>query len=125
MNQAEAESWPGVFRLFLQPSSFSLHPFWRGYTMSSGLLALAAVAALSATTTDEARRVAAKIDEYIAQGYEKAKAKPAPLADDAAFFRRMSLDVAGRIPAVSDVRKFLSDTSPDRRARATERMLDS
>ncbi len=85
---------------------------------------LALSLALSANTTDEARKVASKLDEYIAAGYAKAKAKAAPLADDAAFLRRLSLDVSGRTPAVSEARKFLADTGAEKRARAAERLLD-
>ena len=87
--------------------------------------AIAALIALGANTTDEARRVAARIDAYIADALDKNKAKAAPLADDAAFFRRLSLDVAGKIPAASDVRRFLADGSEGKRAVAVEKMLDS
>jgi hypothetical protein len=74
---------------------------------------------------DEARRVAAKIDEFIAAGYERDKIKPAPLASDSEFLRRASLDIAGKIPVVNDVRKFLSDTNPEKRGEAIQKLLDS
>jgi hypothetical protein len=90
--------------------------------MNLGILALSL--ALSANTTDDARRVSAKLDEFIAAGYTTAKVKPAALADDAAFLRRVTLDIAGRIPTVAETRKFLADTSPEKRARAVEQLLD-
>jgi hypothetical protein len=74
---------------------------------------------------DEARRVSMKIDEIIAAGYERAKVKPAPPADDAAFLRRASLDISGKIPVVNDARKFLAEKSPEKRADAVERLLSS
>jgi hypothetical protein len=93
--------------------------------MSGSFVVLAVALALSGNTTDDARRVAAKIDQFIASGYTTAKVKPAPLASDAAFFRRVWLDVGGRIPSVSETRKFLASKSPEKRARAVERLLDS
>src|SRR4051794_3228986 len=57
---------------------------------------------------DEARRIAVRIDEIIAAGYANNRVSPALVADDSTFFRRAALDVAGKIPAVNDARKFLS-----------------
>ncbi len=74
---------------------------------------------------DEARRVAVRIDELIAAEYEKNKVKPSPVVDDAGFLRRASFDVTGKIPIVNDVRKFLAEASPEKRAEAIERMLSS
>src|SRR5262245_61778966 len=93
------------------------------------VLALAALAAVEAParepTTDDARRLAARIDEQIAAGYSRNNVKPVPVAGDAAFLRRASIDITGKIPNVNDVRRFLSEPSPEKRARAIERLLDS
>jgi hypothetical protein len=88
-------------------------------------LLLAALLLAGPLRADEARRVAAKIDEILAASWERAKVRPAPPADDAAFLRRASLDIAGKIPPVNDVRKFLADPSPEKRAQAVERLLES
>jgi hypothetical protein len=48
-----------------------------------------------------------------------------PLADDAEFFRRVNLDLAGSIPTADETRQFLSDTNPDKRAAAIDRLLAS
>src|ERR1700722_7131339 len=69
--------------------------------------------------------LAALIDHYIGEGYAPAKATPAPLADDAEFIRRVSLDLAGRIPRNSDVRKFLDDKAPDKRRQLVADLLES
>jgi hypothetical protein len=74
---------------------------------------------------DDAAKLAAKIDEHIGAGYARARVKPAAPVDDAIFFRRVSLDVVGRIPPSMDVRRFLADRAPDKRARAVERLLDT
>ena len=48
-----------------------------------------------------------------------------PAADDAEFMRRLYLDLAGTIPPVSEVRAFLADTSPDKRRKLIDRLLNS
>jgi hypothetical protein len=75
--------------------------------------------------SDDARAVAAKIDEAIFSALDRAKLKPAALADDAAFLRRAALDIAGKPPVVSEARKFLGDPSPEKRAQAIEKLLES
>jgi hypothetical protein len=46
-----------------------------------------------------------------------------PLVDDAAFFRRLSLDLLGVPLAEGEVRSFLEDRNPDKRERLIERFL--
>ena len=46
-----------------------------------------------------------------------------PSADDAEFLRRACLDLNGKIPKVSEVRQFLDDTDPDKRAKVVDRLL--
>jgi hypothetical protein len=88
-------------------------------------VARSAKGAGASAASDDARAVAAKIDELLAAAQARAKVRPAPLVDDAGFLRRASLDIAGKIPAVNDVRKFLDDSSPEKRAQAVEKLLDS
>jgi hypothetical protein len=85
---------------------------------------LAAAPAVAADASRDAQALADKIDQVIAERWAKEGVKPAPAADDAEFLRRLSLDVAGRIPSVSEVREFLADTAKDKRAKAVERLLD-
>ena len=75
--------------------------------------------------TDDAMRVANRIDQLIVAGHVKEKVVAAPLTSDSAFLRRVSLDIVGRIPQVSEARKFLGEDSPEKRAAAVERLLDS
>ncbi len=51
--------------------------------------------------------------------------EPAPLSDDAEFLRRVYLDLAGRIPTVSQTRAFLADKRSDKRDRLVEQLLAS
>lgn len=46
-----------------------------------------------------------------------------PKCDDAAFMRRIYLDLAGRIPAPTEVRQFLAAPEPGKRARLIDRLL--
>src|SRR5262249_27629422 len=48
----------------------------------------------------------------------------APAADDAEFFRRLSLDLNGRIPTAAQVRDFLDDARPDKRRLWVEELLE-
>lgn len=73
----------------------------------------------------DAQALAARIDQLIENRWKEAGVKPAELADDAEFLRRVHLDIAGRIPRVAEVREFLEDRSPDKRARVVEKLLDS
>lgn len=79
----------------------------------------------SATTPDAAQQLADKIDALVDAQLAKDKIQPAPIADDAEFLRRASLDLCGRIPPGSEVRDFIGDTSPTKRRQAIDRMLDS
>ena len=73
----------------------------------------------------DVERLAAEIDRLIAQNWEEDAISPAPLSDDAEFIRRVCLDLTGRIPPASEVRDFLNDERPDKRAALVERLLAS
>jgi hypothetical protein len=90
----------------------------------AGGLALLAAAPGWAGPADGPAALAARIDHHIAAGWAKARVTPAAEADDAEFVRRVYLDLAGRIPHVTEVRDFLNDKAPDKRARLIERLLD-
>lgn len=70
-----------------------------------------------------ALKLTAQIDQLVAAHWESRGAKPAPVADDAEFIRRVYLDLAGRIPHISEVRKFLDDKSPDKRVLLIQELL--
>ena len=65
------------------------------------------------------------VDHYIDAGLTAAGVSAAPAADDANFIRRVTLDLAGRIPATSEVQSFLQSTEPDKKARLVDRLLAS
>ena len=71
----------------------------------------------------DALKLAERIDELIAARWEAKGVKPAPLADDAEFLRRVFLDLAGRTPSITLVSDFLGDPAPDKRWRLVQRLL--
>jgi hypothetical protein len=91
--------------------------------LAGGLALLAAVPG-RAGPAEGPDALAARIDHHVATAWAKAGVTPAPLADDGEFVRRVYLDLAGRIPHVSEVRKFLDDKRPDKRARLVGQLLD-
>jgi len=68
---------------------------------------------------------AAEIDRLVNGQLAKANVKAAPLTSDEQFLRRVYLDVTGKLPAPSDIREFLLDKSPDKRAKLIDKLLAS
>lgn len=66
---------------------------------------------------------AARIDEMLERMV--GHVEQAPVVDDAWFLRRVTLDLVGRQPTLEELRTFLDDTGPDKRAKAVERLLAS
>jgi hypothetical protein len=85
-------------------------------------LLLVAPAAAKDNVAD-ARALAERLDHYLALRWQRDKVTPAALADDAEFIRRAYLDIAGNVPPVAEVRRFLKDLSPDKRKKLIEDLL--
>ncbi len=96
-------------------------PAWWTRCVAFCVLSLAASLAPAATPTQP--QMSQRIDTLLAQRWERDNAQPAPAASDAEFLRRAALDLTGVIPNVSQVRAFLADTRPDKRARLIDRLL--
>jgi len=65
------------------------------------------------------------IDQSVFSKLKQLGVPASQLADDATFLRRVSLDIAGQTPTADEVRQFLADTDPDKRARLINNLLDS
>ncbi|MFM8250294.1 MAG: DUF1549 and DUF1553 domain-containing protein [Planctomycetota bacterium] len=79
-----------------------------------------------ATSAEPAARRAAMvalIDAELAQGWREQGTQPAKRADDAEFLRRVSLDLTGIIPRLSEAREFLEDPRADKRTRKIDQLL--
>ena len=91
------------------------------------VICLAPAFAAQTTLADESDslEVVATVDSLFRKAWQNENVTPAQPASDAAFLRRLYLDLAGRIPAVSEHHEFEADTSPDKRAKVVEKLLDS
>ncbi|MBI3207840.1 MAG: DUF1549 domain-containing protein [Candidatus Solibacter usitatus] len=65
------------------------------------------------------------IDDEILGKLTRKGVKSAPLSTDEEFFRRIYLDLTGRIPAPADIRAFLADSSVDKRDAVIDKLLNS
>lgn len=63
------------------------------------------------------------IDEELFRRLEELKIPPSPAAGDAAFLRRVSLDLTGQLPQPDEVRAFLADTEPEKRRRKVDELM--
>ena len=94
------------------------------------VLRSATVLLLLATTSsvargDEVVELATEIDGLIRRRLAAENVTAAPVADDAEFLRRVFLDLGGRIPPSTRVRRFLADRDPDKRRKVVDELLDS
>lgn len=67
----------------------------------------------------------AQIDALIAAETPGYATKAAPLADDAEFLRRLTLDLTGTIPTAEQARAFIDDQAPAKRSQLIDRLLTS
>ena len=63
------------------------------------------------------------IDDELMKRLESLKVPPSPPAGDAAFLRRVSLDLTGEQPAPEEIRRFLADQGPDKRVKLIDQLL--
>src|SRR5262249_16720482 len=64
------------------------------------------------------------IDAFMEQHWQTEQIKVAPQCDDATFLRRVTLDLVGRIPTISEAKAFTDERSPDKRIRAVRRLME-
>ena len=83
-------------------------------------------------TSGAARPVAAAeiprrnfIDDEILGALATRNVPAAPLSGDEEFFRRIHLDLTGRLPDAAAIRVFVADTAQDKRDAVIDRLLDS
>ncbi len=73
---------------------------------------------------DDESTVFNDVDRFINSHLEDVGVAPAPLTDDWAFLRRVSIDLLGVPPTPEQMAEFAADSSPDRRRRMIDRLLD-
>ncbi|MFO0964386.1 MAG: DUF1553 domain-containing protein [Gemmataceae bacterium] len=65
------------------------------------------------------------IDEKAAKRWKDLGLPPSTLCDDPTFLRRVTLDLAGRLPTPAEAKAFLESKEPDRRDKLIDRLLAS
>lgn len=63
------------------------------------------------------------IDTLVWNKLQRLGIQPSPLADDASFLRRVTLDVIGTLPTGAEARAFLQDPDPNKRAKWIDSLL--
>ncbi len=56
------------------------------------------------------------VDAALASHWQELSLSPTPIVDDAAFLRRLSIDLLGTIPSREEVEQFLEEKSPEKRS---------
>ncbi len=69
--------------------------------------------------------VTQRLDAAMAQHWKAAGVAPVGPTDDAAFLRRVWLDLAGATPPAAEVQAFLADHDLNKRAKLIDKLLDS
>lgn len=71
------------------------------------------------------RPVSEVIDHYIEARLAASGVEPAPAAEDATQLRRLTLDLAGRIPLATEARAYADCADPKKREQTIDRLLSS
>ena len=67
---------------------------------------------------------ASGIDALVAKKQRQLGLVPSPLCDDRTFARRVFFDLIGTPPTPGEIETFLADTTPNKRAKLVDRLLD-
>ena len=65
------------------------------------------------------------VDEHVFANLRQIGIPPSPVCDDATFLRRVTLDIAGRLPTADETREFQANSASDKRDQVIERLLRS
>ena len=89
-----------------------------------GQVASIAVSVPFAATSDFTFPKQNFLDDIAADEWRKLGIRPAQLADDATFVRRVYLDLIGTLPTADETRRFLADSTSDKRSRLVDALLE-
>jgi len=64
-----------------------------------------------------------ELDELVFDRLQKLRIVPSDLCDDETFLRRVTIDLAGRVPTVEEYHAFIADTRADKRSQRIDQLL--
>lgn len=64
------------------------------------------------------------IDTLVHQKLKKLRIQPSEVCSDEEFLRRVTLDITGLLPMPEEYQRFISDSSPDKRAKLIDDLLE-
>lgn len=109
----------GLVRLYNQPGDVAVMVRYQGkVTTFRATIPLGA-------PVDSLPPVKNYIDELVFNKLRAVGMPPSEASDDNTFIRRVSIDIAGRLPWPEETEKFLADKTPNKRERLVERLLSS
>lgn len=94
-------------------------------TMAMFLAAILAQAVMVVPAGAGEKPLRQVIDAEISAAWQREKITPAGRCDDAAFLRRVFLDLVGTVPTYEQTRQFLDDTNPKKREKLIDQLLDN
>jgi hypothetical protein len=65
------------------------------------------------------------IDDLVFKKLQTIGMPASPVCDDATFIRRVSIDIAGRLPTPEETQRFLADREPSKRDKLIDALVDS
>jgi hypothetical protein len=92
---------------------------------AAALVLVIADTALCADLLPADRRIDEVVDHYVDEGLGKASVTPVAVADDQAIIRRLTLDLAGRIPTAAESRAYAASTDRDKLRLLVDRLMAS
>lgn len=91
----------------------------------SGLVSVFSVSIPLGAPVDHLPEAKNFIDKHVFANLKVIGVPPSPLCDDSTFLRRVSLDIAGRLPTSEETRAFFDNRAPDKRDQVIESLLNS
>ena len=90
-----------------------------------GLVSVANIAIPLGAPVEETPEPNNFVDELVFANLKTIGIPPSDLCDDSTFLRRVTLDIAGRLPTTDEATAFLTSTEPDKRDNVVEDLLNS
>ncbi|TWU39100.1 hypothetical protein Q31b_41830 [Novipirellula aureliae] len=81
------------------------------------------LAVSNSNANDTVKSQVERINDAIEQGWSDYEIRPAPVANDAVWCRRVYLDILGRIPTLEELNEFLAIRGTDNRAKLIQTLL--